>query len=78
MPRATFNLWQREAREASRAQVARATAPTFARVELAPAAVAGGVTMHVRRADGLEAELRGLDPATVVTVMQGVLRGRAS
>jgi hypothetical protein len=65
VPRATFNLWQREARDA----------PAFARVELGPPSAPRGLTLVVRRPGGLEAEVTGLDAATVVAVMQPMLRG---
>jgi transposase-like protein len=72
VPRATFNLWQREARSARRAPVrGRSDAPTFARVEVA---TAPGITMVVRRPGEFEAEVTGLDAAAVVAVLRGVLR----
>jgi transposase-like protein len=68
VPRATFNLWQREARAARRSD-----APSFARVEVRPSSTAPGITMVVRRPGELEAEVTGLDAAAVVTVLRGVL-----
>jgi transposase-like protein len=75
VPRATFHLWQREARDARRAPASysRSDAPAFARVEVGPLATAPGITMIVRRPGELEAEVTGLDAAAVVAVLRGVL-----
>ena len=82
MPRATFNLWQREAREARRRRRANrrsdSEGPTFARVELPAPVAARAITMIVRGITGLEAEFTGLDPAAVVVVMTGLLRTRSA
>ena len=75
VPRATFNLWQREARAARRAPASRgrSDAPAFSRVEVGPLPTAHGITMVVRRPGEFEAEVTGLDAAAVVAVLRGVL-----
>lgn len=70
VPRATFNLWQHEAREA---EAARRTVPPFARVELVPPTSSGGLMMVVRGAGGLEAELTAVDATTVIMVLRALL-----
>ena len=83
VPRATFTLWQGQARAEARAQRVVPSrrqrhrrrrprqAPEFARVELVPPPT-GGLRLIVRRATGLEAELTGLDGPTLVTVLRAV------
>lgn len=83
MPRATFNLWQREARavrEARRRRRAnrRSEGPTFARVELTAPVAAHAITLIIRGVGGLEAELTGLDPAAVVVLLAGLLRASSA
>ena len=73
VPRATFTLWQREAR-APRATPAARAQRTFARGELAPLPALPGITLVVRGPAGREAEVTGLDAATVVTLLRVVLR----
>ena len=79
VPRATFTLWQREARAARAAQTpqtpqTRHDRPIFARVELAPPSAPRGIALIVRGPAGLAAKLTGLDAATALTVLRLVLR----
>ena len=77
VPRATFTLWQREAR-APRATSAARAQRTFARVELAPPPpTLPGITLTVRTPAGLEAAVSGLAAATLVSLLQVVLRAGA-
>lgn len=68
VPPSTLSVWLREARAARRAP------PTFARVEVVPPSAGPGLTLLVRGPAGLQAEVTGLDAATVVTVLRVVLR----
>jgi len=70
VPRATFNLWQHEARETG---ATGRTVPAFARVEQAPPASRGGLMMVVRGAGSLEAELTAVDATTVILVLRALL-----
>jgi hypothetical protein len=80
VPRATFTLWQGEARAAARAQRMtpsrrrRRKPPAFARVEVVPplAATTREIVLVVRGPARVEAELSGLDAATLVTVLHAV------
>jgi transposase-like protein len=83
VPRATFTLWQGEARAAARAhrdappRRRRRKAPAFARVKLVPPPATttggiGGMVLVMRGPAGVEAELSGLDAATLVTVLHAV------
>ena len=80
VPRATFTFWQRERRATTAAQAARRTPsrsrPTFARVQVVAPSPGRGLTVVVRSA-GVEAEVSGLDAATVVTVVRALLRPSA-
>lgn len=67
VPNATFTLWQREQRRSR---------PTFARVEVTPRVAAEPLTLHLRRA-GMEADVTGLDAATLLTVLGALLRADA-
>ncbi|HTR77910.1 MAG TPA: hypothetical protein VMH39_07355 [Gemmatimonadaceae bacterium] len=85
LPRATFTLWQREARAAAgRPGSPRARPAGFARVELVPriadptarptGATAGpAMTVVVRGVAGVAAELTGVDPVTAVQLVRLVL-----
>ena len=80
MPPSTFFAWQREARAAPATPASaarRPPPPPFARVELAPLPALPGITLVVRGPAGREAEVTGLDAATVVTLLQVVLRAGA-
>jgi transposase-like protein len=81
VPRATFTLWQGEARAAARAHRGapsrrRRKTPAFARVELVPPPPAtggiGGMVLVMRGPAGVEAELTGLDAATLTAVLHAV------
>jgi len=81
VPRATFTLWQRERRRAAATATRATTAAsarrsraraTFARVEVVAPASAPAITVIVRRA-GVEAEVSGLDAATVGGVVRAIL-----
>lgn len=70
VPRATFTLWQREARVARKtAPPGRRSRPTFARVEVVAPPLAPALTLVLRRGAGLEAEVAGLDAATLAAVL---------
>ena len=79
VPPSTFFAWQREARAAHATPVsaARRPPPPFARVEVVPPPARPGLTLVVRSPAGREAEVTGLDAATVVTLLQVVLRAGA-
>lgn len=75
VPRATFTLWQREARVAARtARPARRPRPTFARVELVAPPLAPALTLVVRRGGELAAEVTGLDAATLTVLLPALFR----
>lgn len=89
VPRATFMLWQREARAARAAQGPRRRGgPSgFAAVELVTAADAAALpalgktpplTLVVRGPGGVAAELTGVDAATAVLLVRLVLTGLSS
>ena len=79
VPPSTFFAWQREARAAPAppASALRRPPPPFARVEVVPTPARPGLTLVVRGPAGREAEVTGLDAATVVTLLQVVLRAGA-
>ena len=79
VPPSTFFAWQREARaaHATPASAARRPPPPFARVEVVPPPARPGITLVVRGPAGREAEVTGLDAATVVTLLRVVLRAGA-
>jgi len=77
VPPSTFFAWQREARAATAAAAARRPPPPFARVEVVPPPARPGITLVVRGPAGREAEVTGLDAATVVTLLRVVLRAGA-
>jgi transposase-like protein len=76
VPRATFNLWQREARQRPATSPASGSSG-FARVQLTPGPPVHGVTLLVRT-PAFEAELRGIDTETAVMVLARLHRATAS
>lgn len=70
VPRATFTLWQREARVA-RAIVrpVRRAPPKFARVEVVAPPRPPTLSLVIRRGAGLEAEVTGVDAATLAVLL---------
>ena len=75
VPRSTFVLWRRDAR--ARPGSAKRPPARFARVQEVPLGAAPGVAplMVIRAPNGLALEVAGLDVATLVTVLRGVVRG---
>lgn len=81
VPRATFTLWQHEARMAAAkaAGSTRRVTPSFARVEVVPApayTAPAGITVVIRARHGDVAELAGLDAMSVVSVLRAVFGKR--
>ncbi len=75
VPMSTFALWRREA--GARPAAATRGPARFARVQLVPVVTAPSVAPLVvlRAPSGLALEVAGLDVATLVTVLRGVVRG---
>jgi transposase-like protein len=77
VPRATFTLWQREARVAAgTARPARRPRPTFARVEVVAPPLAPAFTLVVRRGADLAAEVTGLGVATLAVLLPALFGDR--
>jgi transposase-like protein len=76
VPKATFNYWQREAREA-KSVTRRHKTPGFAQVELVPPVASSGLTMVVRSPSGIATEVSGLDRAAVESLVQVILTTRS-
>ena len=74
VPRSTFALWRRQAKGASRKGAGK---QSFARVEVIPAAVSSEIVVVVRSGSGVVAELRGLDRAVAVSLLEALLVGSA-
>jgi transposase-like protein len=74
VPRSTFALWRREAR-ARHAAATRAPS-RFAQVQVVPSPTAPAVMplVVIRAPHGLALEVVGLDVATLVAVLRGVVR----
>jgi hypothetical protein len=71
LPHSTFDLWRSEVRRR------KSRTSGFARVEVARPSSPSGITLVVRSAAGVVAELGGLDAASAVALLDGVLRGSA-
>jgi hypothetical protein len=76
VPKATFNYWQREAREAKSAKRLGKTLG-FAQVELVPPVASSLLTMVVRSPTGVATEVSGLDRAAVESLVRVILTTRS-
>ncbi|MGQ0642752.1 MAG: IS66 family insertion sequence element accessory protein TnpA [Gemmatimonadaceae bacterium] len=80
IPRSSFNLWRQQARMAASTKVVssrRSSPPTFAQVEVVPAAARPGmITLRIRTTQGVAAKLAGLDAAAAVTLVRAMLEKR--
>ena len=75
VPRATFTLWRREARDAQASGRTRAMS-AFARVEVVPPLPSAGLTLVVRAPSGVATELSGLPAATAAALVRLMLTTR--